>query len=555
MSNYKIIITSPSLDLNQNVSGISSVTRFIIQNNTQAEYIHFELGRKDNERGGIHRMVAIGKAILRWRKLLTQYPDAIVHYNFPLSKASILRDPLFIGIARMKGNRMIIHLHGGNFLTATRIPKYLHTILRKVFSLSVPFIVLSDLEKKLVQEKFGCKQVEVLPNCVDLEEATHFERKTNKEHPLTIGYLGRIAETKGMDYLLEACSRMKANGKRFLLKIAGKEEAQGQYLPLFAEKLGKQFEYAGVVSGESKSQYLKSLDVFVLPSFFEGLPMSLIECMSFGIVPVTTPVGSIGEIVREEENGLFIKVKDCDSITHQIDRLNNDRDLLEQLSIKARNYIFSHFSTDMYINRLNKTYADSSLIGKDKNNKQISKRFFSVVIKASLAIPYLADKLLAVCYKKCMRHCGKEVYLRPLSSDFKGLENLSIGDYTSIPKHSTFYCTEAPLTIGKKVIFGPAPTIITGDHRIDVVGKFIMDSHDKLPENDAPVVIEDDVWCGSHVTILKGVTIGRGSVVAAGAVVTKSCPPYSIIGGVPAKVLKSRFTPEEIARHEQALYS
>ena len=54
-------------------------------------------------------------------------------------------------------------------------------------------------------------------------------------------------------------------------------------------------------------------------------------------------------------------------------------------------------------------------------------------------------------------------------------------------------------------------------------------------------------------TILKGVTIGRGSVVAAGAVVTKSCPPYSIIGGVPAKVLKMRFTPEEIVKHESIL--
>lgn len=91
-----------------------------------------------------------------------------------------------------------------------------------------------------------------------------------------------------------------------------------------------------------------------------------------------------------------------------------------------------------------------------------------------------------------------------------------------------FYSTEAPLTIVKKVIFGSNPTIITGDHRIDFVGTFIMDSHLKLPENDAPVVIEDDVWCGANVTILKGVIIGRGSVVAAGAVVTKSCPPYSI---------------------------
>lgn len=179
---------------------------------------------------------------------------------------------------------------------------------------------------------------------------------------------------------------------------------------------------------------------------------------------------------------------------------------------------------------------------------------YNIIIKLFLVVPYIADKFLAYCYKKCMKHCGKGFYLRPLSSDFKGLENLSIGDCTSIPKKSTFYCTEAPLSIGNKVIFGPCPTIITGDHRIDVIGKCIIDSVDKLPENDAPVVIEDDVWCGSHVTILKGVTIGRGSVIAAGTVVTKSCPPYSIFGGVPAKLLKYRFSEEEILKHEEMLY-
>lgn len=110
------------------------------------------------------------------------------------------------------------------------------------------------------------------------------------------------------------------------------------------------------------------------------------------------------------------------------------------------------------------------------------------------------------------------------------------------------------MTIGKKVIFGPHPTIITGDHRIDVVGKFIIDSHEKLPQNDLPVIIEDDVWTGANVTILKGVTIGRGSVIAAGAVVTKTCPPYSIIGGIPAKILKYRFSIDEILNHEKKLY-
>lgn len=176
-------------------------------------------------------------------------------------------------------------------------------------------------------------------------------------------------------------------------------------------------------------------------------------------------------------------------------------------------------------------------------------------VKLSLSFSYIWDLLWAPIWKKCMKHCGKNVFLRPVSSDIKGLYNLSIGDFTLVPKGSTFYCTRAELTIGKKVIFGPKPTIITGDHRIDLIGKYIIDvgDDDKMPNQDAPVVIEDDVWCGANVTILKGVTIGRGSVVAAGAIVTKSFPPYSIIGGVPAKLIKMRFSPEEVERHEALL--
>lgn len=174
--------------------------------------------------------------------------------------------------------------------------------------------------------------------------------------------------------------------------------------------------------------------------------------------------------------------------------------------------------------------------------------------KLLLSIPYILDKMIAPVIKGMMKKCGKNVYIRPLSSDFKGLKNLSIGDNTSIPKHSTFYCTEADLTIGNHVIFGPRPTIITGNHRINEIGKFITESHEKQTMDDAPVIIEDDVWCGANVIILKGVTIGRGSIIGAGAIVTKSVPPYSIVGGIPAKFIRYRFTIEEILRHESLLY-
>jgi glycosyltransferase involved in cell wall biosynthesis len=160
-----------------------------------------------------------------------------------------------------------------------------------------------------------------------------------------------------MDYLLDACSILKERNIPFSLKLAGAEEIEGQYMPQFRNLLGNQFEYSGVVSGESKNKFLQSLDVFVMPTFFEGLPMSLLECMSYGVVPVITPVGSIPTVLTDYQNGLFIKVKDVESIAEAIIYLHTHRDELEQMSKSSRNYIFKHFDPETYINKLNDTYT------------------------------------------------------------------------------------------------------------------------------------------------------------------------------------------------------
>ena len=111
-----IIITSPSLNPKENVSGISSVTQFIISNNWKQNYLHFELGKKDWDKGGWHRIPALIKKYKEWKKMLALHPDAIIHYNFPLSKPSLLRDPCFMRYAWKKGRKMVVHVHGGLFL-------------------------------------------------------------------------------------------------------------------------------------------------------------------------------------------------------------------------------------------------------------------------------------------------------------------------------------------------------------------------------------------------------------------------------------------------------
>lgn len=74
-------------------------------------------------------------------------------------------------------------------------------------------------------------------------------------------------------------------------------------------------------------------------------------------------------------------------------------------------------------------------------------------------------------------------------------------------------------------MFGPNVSIVTGNHRIDVIGKYMVDVKEKREIDDQSVVIEDDVWIGRGATILKGVTIGRGSVIGAGTIITKNVDP------------------------------
>jgi acetyltransferase-like isoleucine patch superfamily enzyme len=146
---------------------------------------------------------------------------------------------------------------------------------------------------------------------------------------------------------------------------------------------------------------------------------------------------------------------------------------------------------------------------------------------------------------------GKNVTFYPTKSSFS-YRNITLGNDVYIGPGANFSSITV-ISIGNKVMFGPNVTILGGDHNISCMGKYMYDVKEKLPENDLPVYIEDDVWIGASAIILKGVRIGTGSVVAAGAIVTKDVEPYSIVVGVPAKKIKMRFSEEDILSHIKLL--
>ena len=164
-------------------------------------------------------------------------------------------------------------------------------------------------------------------------------------------------------------------------------------------------------------------------------------------------------------------------------------------------------------------------------------------------------KYVIMPFKRAMlRQCGKKVIIGK-GSDLT-YHNITLVNHVSIGKNAMFMCTRAQIKVGDHVMFGPHVFMITGGHRTDVVGRYMysVGNGEKLPENDKDIVIEGDNWIGANSIILKGVTIGKGAVVAAGAVVTMDVPPYSIVGGVPARVVKMRLSDEDITSHEKILH-
>lgn len=148
--------------------------------------------------------------------------------------------------------------------------------------------------------------------------------------------------------------------------------------------------------------------------------------------------------------------------------------------------------------------------------------------------------LLLPALRRSFAECGHNVTLGR-HSEVSGAGNIYMGHDVYLGPRTTLLTTRAKIRIGDYVMSGPNLTVISGDHRTDILDRPMMtlSDEDKLPENDQDVIIGDDVWMGSGVTILKGVHVSDHCVIAAGAVVTKDIEPeFSIWGGGSCSLLR-----------------
>ena len=198
-------------------------------------------------------------------------------------------------------------------------------------------------------------------------------------------------------------------------------------------------------------------------------------------------------------------------------------------------YLFFFFIRGLFVRLRIKSAKGLLLVGKKvrifyPNNLEVG---YNTIIEDGAEINCLSQQGIKLGNRVTI---GKYAIIRP-SNIYGGPigEGLTMGDNSNIGPYNYIGCS-GKITIGNNVMLAPRVSIYAENHVFDHPEILIRDQGVEKKE----VIIEDDCWIAANSILLAGVTIGKGSVVAAGSVVTENVPPYSVVAGVPAKWIKSR---------------
>lgn len=289
------------------------------------------------------------KAFVQFLFALPQYD--IVHVNVA-ADSSYYRKSVFIRTAHFFGKKIVIHQHGGDFETF-----YYHDLsergrrkARKVLNMADAFVVLAPVWKAFFSKIVEEDKIAVLPNSISVSEKT---QKHYGQHKML--FLGRLCKEKGIRELFFCIPALREKYPDLKLYLGGIwEDAE---LEEEAARYPEQIQWLGWIGGAEKQKYLEECDIFVLPTYFEGQPVSVLEAMGASCAVVASEVGGIPMMIAGEENGIFVEPKDEASLLAALDRVLSDAALCERLGTKAREKVVKEFSLDENMKRLLQIYA------------------------------------------------------------------------------------------------------------------------------------------------------------------------------------------------------
>lgn len=296
----------------------------------------------------VHSYFTFIKVLLVW------HPDIIhIHSSFG---ASFYRKLPFIIMASLAHKPIINNIHGsyiGEFYNFA--PSIKKAIVRKAYEKCKFIIALSEIWKKELSKIVPTVQILVLENYGILSEDAVQERFTRENHYQVL-FLGFISKLKGC-YDIPTVVKNVVNmvpTAQFVLAGSGDIE---QIRRGISPELLSCVQFPGWVDGDVKISLLRQSDVFILPSYSEGMPMSILDAMGYGMPIVSTMVGGIPEIVREGQNGYLFEPGDTDGMAKVLVNILQNDTLRKCLGQASADIVKTEYSLDRHIEKLEEIYC------------------------------------------------------------------------------------------------------------------------------------------------------------------------------------------------------
>jgi glycosyltransferase involved in cell wall biosynthesis len=287
------------------------------------------------------------KAVLRFIGEIVQSYD-LVHIHLSYG-ASFYRKLLFFLIARMSRKRTIIHLHGSRFQEFyDEAPAVVKRLISYMFNNADAVLVLSRQWQNFVGRISVNPEVHILFNGSFPRELP--ARQSNEVPVIT--FMGRLGSRKGIYDLIEAFDRLRAKGCRAELLLCGDGDTDKVSEIVRARGLESCVKVLGWVEGDQKEAiYLRS-DIFILPSYNEGLPGAIVEAMSYGLPVIASDVGGIPEAVNDGVNGILVRAGDVTAITQAMGALLRDPARRRKMGLASAELIISKFNVYRIVEQL-----------------------------------------------------------------------------------------------------------------------------------------------------------------------------------------------------------
>lgn len=288
-------------------------------------------------------------------KLIRDKKIEIIHIH-GASYGSFYRKFLFFYLGKYLLKRKIIfHLHGGKFIEFYQSSSlFIKRKIEQLISESDLIIVLSEEWVKSIQQNFNPKKIEVIPNMIAGQEP--ISKKVGVK--VIFLFLGKICKEKGIDDLIELIKNNKEKWQdRAVFKIGGDGDTDELEKKIKKFNLSNILTYEGWVLGEKKNKLLSISHVMILPSYYEGLPISLLEGMSFSMPLIANNVGGIAQIIKNGENGVLLKPGSILELQNAIEYYINNHEKIQQHGKKSYNLVKNYFPSQI-IDKLNKVYKE-----------------------------------------------------------------------------------------------------------------------------------------------------------------------------------------------------